>query len=68
MEEKNALEEITGYKVGHLESGEIDVKPAAKVIRTQNKYAWENTPQFLPAVGKIVAEKLNLTPSEKMNN
>ena len=70
LQMQNALEEITGYKIasGHLESADIAVKPATKVIRTQNKYAWENTPEFLPAVGKIVAEKLKLTPSEKMNN
>ena len=64
---KIALEEITSYKIsaGHLEGGEIAVKPAAKVIRTQSAYDWKN---ILPEVGKIVAEKLNLAPSEKMNN
>lgn len=67
---KNALEELTGYKIaaGHLAEGDILVKPKPKVIRTKNEYAWENTPEFMPAVGKIVAENLNLAPSEKMNN
>ena len=62
-----ALEEITGYKIssGHLGSGEIAVKPNAKVIRTQKAYDWTN---ILPEVGKIVAQKLNLPASDAMNN
>ena len=34
-------------------------------MRAKNAYDWDN---LLPVVGKIFAEKLNLQPSEEMNN
>ncbi len=66
---KESLEDLTGYKIssGHLasENGNIAVKNNSKVIRTQSAYDWEN---ILPEVGKLVAEKLKLTPTAEMNN
>ena len=64
---KIALENLIGYKIssGHLAGENISIKPKSKVIRTKSAYDWEN---ILPAVGQVVAEKLNLPATEKMKN
>ena len=65
---KRTLEELSGYKIaaGHLADGiDIVVKDLQKVIRTRSSYDWEN---ILPAVGRKIAERLNLNPTEEMKN
>ena len=62
------IDKATGFKTRFLKRRSKDpamVDEFHKIIRLETAYDFEN---LLPMTGKYIAEKLNLQPSEKMNN
>ena len=65
---RKLLEQLSGYRIrtGRFAKGIAEVADdIAKVIRSPRAYDWE---VILPAVGKRVAERLNLNPSPEMSD
>ncbi|MBR2520538.1 MAG: hypothetical protein IKE46_12265, partial [Selenomonadaceae bacterium] len=64
---RKLLERLSGYRIrtGRFAKGIAEVADdVAKVIRSSRAYDWET---ILPAVGKGIAQQLNINPSDKMN-